>query len=546
MHRKTTTPALIPPEHQVPVSAQVFNGAFVVLFAVGVAIGTAVYVLLQRGGSSEQRREEILRIAGDLRKLRVEAKAELLASTSECGTIPLSRSSGLQWWSVGPRDASVAVMLVAEDGDSASYWGKVFKNLATDLCVGGGIRVIAFHRSQTADRRTHSPLSLRTRDIRAVMDMVMSQRPVGVPRPSPEFVIVTNGPGVWGAITAAGAALTDAASESTLPQRVRGIISVSPVLAPSGPHTAWWDAARAASRVSESRAVSTVAAALAPPVRAGDASATTVSDVDVWAHRASRCLLLTESEQSLLVNIAPRLASPPGTVVEVITQGRLQSGLLQLPEVLAALEATRLIAANTVGSLFLNRDAAEALIRRADESLYTLTRELALQRPVASVDAKIEATGATEAESLPLMERLRDLAQGSAFHAASALSGSTFAGLAGDSSDSRSALATLPFALGLMTPPHFERTAAFRLLLNEYLQMPSFFRITLVDDDRCHSVLAGVSSTALLDLPLQQPSLVARRILSACLAERGNSGGSGDISQRSQSIRGYSRAAVTV
>ena len=504
----------------------------------------------------------MLATASSLRLARVLAKRDLLQCATESGVIALSRDSSIAWWAAGPRDAAVIVLLAAQDGDPAAYWGTVALQLvrafaeatrAAETAGGpsfGGLRVVAFHRTRrgsggrtdAAGQPPAAPLSLRMRDVDEVASLVLRQRrdATATTAAPPRFIMVGHGAGSWAALGLA----SEVASAVTKPgaATIAGVLLVSPMLQKPGPYLAWWGATRAASRVSAADAPRVLDALLPPPpaLPGSEAAKKASHERNLWAHSSATRPFLSELEQMLLRRLAPALASPPAAPVgsstsiahqraespstrsppvAIVTLGRPSDCVLHPPELHLALQTWWLMAANDVGAFFLPEGAVVEAARTRVSHLFAMTREIALQRPVAAVSGPESELPMFDRVSEGVQRAVSDAVQRVVENPAESAS-STEEETAADyakAAETRGILQTLPFALGLISPPRFERTEAFHVLEHELAAMPQNVCVTLVDDSdsRQHS------TAGLTDIPLELPGLVVSRLLEMALQPPG-------------------------
>ena len=314
---------------------RVQRGLYLALFAATAALAATFYYLVSE--DDETRPSAGMRLlVSHLRSLRAAARTELLATATENGEVPMSRSHVLRWWATGPRDADVVVLLVADDGETAAFWGGVHAALARKVAASHAlrgtvtagadvaptsppsVRIVSFHRACTAvDGSTllsHGrPLTLRLADISAILDAAScnaatAAAPDAAPRLqkwawlSPggasggdnvaqrlplqkRVVVVSHGEGVWAALAYAGSSPADVtgscrAATAAIPTR-RAAVLVSPMFLHRGRFTAWLDAVAAASRsqptaasASEGKQRDPLATGLKAPPASNDLAAT--------------------------------------------------------------------------------------------------------------------------------------------------------------------------------------------------------------------------------------------------------------------------------
>jgi hypothetical protein len=207
-----------------------FNGVLYALFA--VTVGTLAFFIHRASQyDSESEIQALHLITTYLRTCRKRAKDALINVTTDSGEIFYNNGKGsIKWWSSGPRDAKISILLAASDGETAAVWGLVHAQLSKAL-IKKSVRIISFHRT---DARTKSiPLTLRMRD------MALLQEHSLLNSESSKTIIVQQGEGTW-------AGLAHASLNS---DKVLGLVCVVPLINHRGRQMAWVDAAIDASRV---------------------------------------------------------------------------------------------------------------------------------------------------------------------------------------------------------------------------------------------------------------------------------------------------------
>jgi hypothetical protein len=207
-----------------------FNGVLYALFA--VTVGTLAFFIHRASQyDSESEIQALHVITTHLRTCRKRAKDALINVTTDSGEIFYNSGKGsIKWWSSGPRDAKISILLAASDGETAAVWGLVHAQLSKAL-IKKSVRIISFHRT---DARTKSiPLTLRMRD------MALLQEHSLLNSESSKTIIVQQGEGTW-------AGLAHASLNS---EKVLGLVCVVPLINHRGRQMAWVDAAIDASRV---------------------------------------------------------------------------------------------------------------------------------------------------------------------------------------------------------------------------------------------------------------------------------------------------------
>jgi len=207
-----------------------FNGIIYALFA--VTVGTLAFFMYRASQyDSESELQALHLITAQLRTCRKRAKDALINVATDSGEFFYNSGKGsIKWWSSGPRDAEISILLAASDGETAAVWGLVHAQLSKSL-IGKSVRIISFHRT---DARTKSiPLTLRMRD------MALLQEHSLLNSESSKTIIVQQGEGTW-------AGLAHASLNS---DKVLGLVCVVPLINHRGRQMAWVDAAIGASRV---------------------------------------------------------------------------------------------------------------------------------------------------------------------------------------------------------------------------------------------------------------------------------------------------------
>jgi hypothetical protein len=226
----------------VSVAERVRRGTFVVL-GVGLSVALLGWYLAARTHNPSVDLARMQASVAALRRARAAARARLLAAAGDSGEIALEGSGGrrLRWWASGPRTAPTAVLLAAEDGETAAVWGEVHARLLASVGAAGegtaaAVRIVSYHcvggKAHTPGTCT-PPLTLRVRDAQAALGAACGSS-AGPAR----VVHVHAGIGAWAALALA----------ALFPQRTAGCVLVAPQLTHRSRVLAWMDAVPAASR----------------------------------------------------------------------------------------------------------------------------------------------------------------------------------------------------------------------------------------------------------------------------------------------------------
>lgn len=182
--------------------------SFTGLFVIVSGLVLLMYRASKRDATGDRLAMEA--IAAELRLRRVAAKKQLLAAATESGEIPLGNGKSIKWWSSGPSDADVYVVLAAEDRETAAVWGGVHARLAQSFlqarsaattAAGAGtdvsandveghhiilptesVRIISFHRVDpaapppTSNALHNRPVSLRAGDVDTLVSHLCKHR----------------------------------------------------------------------------------------------------------------------------------------------------------------------------------------------------------------------------------------------------------------------------------------------------------------------------------------------------------------------------------
>ena len=244
--------------------------------ALVLATAGMCFLLYRLSVAEEGRRKQTLAVlAAQLRRQRVSAKRAVVKSSGgQDGVVPLTGGGALRFAASGPLTARTVVLLHAEDGESAAFWGLVHASVAKrasgsgeDVCVVSFCRETASGSAlPSAGRGTTVPLALRVRDVEAMLShleksdggstsggLINSWRRWILREPPPRaFVLVTHGEGAWGGLAAVGlhagggrGSIGGIAGSAFAPV---GFVAVAPALMHRGASLAWWDALAGASR----------------------------------------------------------------------------------------------------------------------------------------------------------------------------------------------------------------------------------------------------------------------------------------------------------
>lgn len=211
-----------------------------------------------------------------LRRLRAHSRRQLLAVAQQQGEISSGRANRLiRWWSTGPADADVVIVLAAEDNENSTVWGAVHADLAAKLQAQAqqqqqrlpSVRIVTYHRvndvsSSEVQSAGPEPVSLRLRDLQSVL--AATKTSVNGSGSSSWFssrtskrqqlILASHNYASWGTLAAAGALATDGAAAGAgggggTGYSLAGVVCASPQLLHASRHMAWMQAVPAASRV---------------------------------------------------------------------------------------------------------------------------------------------------------------------------------------------------------------------------------------------------------------------------------------------------------
>lgn len=276
----------IPRIQQAPLLEEARSYAYNTLAVVVGAILLGIYLASSRYSPAHE--EAIMtELVAELRKQRKQGKKQLLEASNASGTIPIpsradvpvSQRPQLRWWSTGPSDADVYILLAATEGDSSTLWGTAHALLATRLASHMNaaasapkptVRIVTFHKhvpglDPVAPATTaRTAVTLHSRDVdlllRTVCPALHNKKSTEAESTTngPKLIHVAEGTGVWGSLFLTG----------LRPTNTLGAVLVHPVLTPPTRHFAWMEAIPAASKLASGdagQARSTLAKLLEPP-----------------------------------------------------------------------------------------------------------------------------------------------------------------------------------------------------------------------------------------------------------------------------------------
>jgi len=487
-------------------------------------------------------------VVQDMRRRRVESKQALLAAATASGRIPRSCGRSLRWWAAGPVEAPTLILLCADEGENAAQWGAVFAALAEDAAAGSGaaaVRIVVFDNGgdEAAPRPSplvlHRSVPLAMDDMDAVIEVAWGGRRGaswldwlrGIRPPPSGVVLVGSGAASWGCL----------GWGSTHVPALAGLLLVGPVVVNRGRQSAWADAVPAASRVVHDPTLLPRLLA-APPLTDGDLSADAQARMEALNPRATQISRYYSSFGMSAYNSVLAARNE-----EAVRRERSKRSVLRDLD-LALLHSTATGVTQPVRALAPGADLAPAWIASHGVTPFLYGSLLAANFVGLLMSPTHEALSASRASAAELVQA--ELSSGALFEAAkpsdkakrqAKAGGGPNAPLVDNSGTAEKmehaqllhAWYTLPYALGLASPPIAEQSFAYLGLQRELRELPPNFSTTLV-----HRTANAAGPTAsggghfagVVSLPLQCPDAVAAEVR-AVLAES-RAGQSGRVEVR--------------